>query len=79
LFQRYNAKVEFHPVMLLEDLKKAIQNIHWILLPFFATSAYNATILLLPPITIITNFLFIFPLTDSLSLFLLYPTAILCI
>ena len=28
LFQRYNAKVEFHPVMLLEDLKKAMQNIH---------------------------------------------------
>ena len=27
LFQRYNARVEFHPVMLLEDLKKAIQNI----------------------------------------------------
>jgi hypothetical protein len=27
LFQRYNAKVEFHPVMTLADLKKAIQSI----------------------------------------------------
>lgn len=26
LFQRYNAKVEFHPVMSLADLKKAIQS-----------------------------------------------------
>jgi hypothetical protein len=24
LFQKFNAKVEFHPVMVLEDLKKAI-------------------------------------------------------
>jgi hypothetical protein len=25
LFQRYNARVEFHPVMILADLKKAIK------------------------------------------------------
>ncbi|MEM2759491.1 MAG: hypothetical protein QXU32_04775 [Nitrososphaerales archaeon] len=25
LFQKFNAKVELHPVMLLEDLKKALQ------------------------------------------------------
>jgi hypothetical protein len=28
LFQQYSAKVELHPVMVLSDLKKAIQNIH---------------------------------------------------
>ena len=27
LFQKYHAKVEFHPVMLLADLKKAIQQL----------------------------------------------------
>ena len=27
LFQRYNARVEFHPVMVLADLKKAIKSI----------------------------------------------------
>lgn len=27
LFQGFNAKVEFHPVMVLDDLKKAIQNL----------------------------------------------------
>lgn len=28
LFQLYNASVEFHPVMTLADVKKAIQNMH---------------------------------------------------
>ena len=27
LFQGFNAKVEFHPVMVLEDLKKAVQKL----------------------------------------------------